>query len=193
MCDAEPPALARFGGVLDQRARAEALGARHRARLGLDQARRRNVERMVRLASRRKARETRARSSELLLGTCMRSPFCVGRQLLPTTHLIRIPKGGLLAKIPLSGPTPPNVVPRRTYRRDETSETRWAGQVSNLRLPACKTSALPLSYPPDETDASSLAAGVSPTGLGRSSGRGLNRGRGRNGSRCGPSIRRVPG
>ena len=39
--------------------------------------------------------------------------------------------------------------PTRALRpRERVPASKWAGQVSNLRHPACKASALPLSYPP---------------------------------------------
>src|SRR5690606_40696696 len=60
----------------------------------------------------------------------------------------------------------------------------WAGQGSNLRHPACKASALPLSYPPGPD--------TERTGIGRPPGVAGNSGRGRLGRAVLPNkSRRV--
>ena len=103
MRDPQPPPLARLGGVLDDVALAKALGARHRSRLRLDEARRRNVERSVRLAARRETREPLARTADLFFVAGSRSPLRIERQLLSSAHESTIPKGRRLARPLLSG------------------------------------------------------------------------------------------
>jgi len=95
--DAKAAPFLGLGGVLDHGARTEALGARHRSRLGLDQAGGRHVERVVRLAARLEPREPLARASEFFFVARVSSSLGVRGKLLSTPHAPTIPKRGRLA------------------------------------------------------------------------------------------------